>query len=193
MGVKVEVHQLLFAEPLVNILHVQAANPNDGFVLAQIATTVRDQWISQMLPQLSQDISLVNVTATDISVEGGQQSVQVPSGDAAGDYNGASLPSNQAFVITHRTARVGRSYRGRTYVAGLPEALVTGNHLALANAQGIAAAFNTIRTTLAENDFIFSVLSRFNQGDERPLGVLTAVTTSVARETRVDSQRRRLP
>lgn len=191
-GVEVVVNQRLHSEDLVNVLWVAAAQPQDGFVLASIAGTVTDWWNAALAPFLSNELFLISVVARDMSMEGGIQSVQLPPPNSQGDVGTPALPSNVAFAITHRTARVGRSYRGRSYVAGLPENAVAGNTLAGATVTGLIAAFNTLRADLDNNGFLFSVCSRRNQGVLRAQGVLTPVSTSTAVDARVDSQRRRL-
>lgn len=191
-GVEVVVDQLLHSEQVVNVLHVQASQPEDGFTLAAIAGAVRLWWFNTLRLSLSQDIHLTSVTARDISQEGGQASVLTPVGDYQGAINQAALPSSVAFCVTHRTARTGRSYRGRTYVAGLAEGDVAGNVITLVRGQELAAAFNTLRTDLEALTFTLAVKSTRNQLVVRPAGVLTPIVNSVARDLVVDNQRRRL-
>lgn len=192
-GVGVAVNQTLFGQPVTNVFAVQATNPGDGFTLAAIANAVKARWISDVLPVLSIDLALVSVTATDISTDGGQQSVQVATGTPTGGANSPSLPGSQAIVITHRTARIGRSYRGRTYLAGLPEQWVSGNNHDATRTGLLADALNALRTDLETLSLPLCVLSRYTAKVKRASGVLTPVVVSVARDTRVDSQRRRLP
>jgi hypothetical protein len=191
--VGVAVNQTLFGQPVTNVFAVEAANPGDGFTLAAIANAFIDRWVSDILPVLSIDLALVSVTATDLSVEGGQQAVIVATGTPTGGANSPSLPSSQAIVITHRTARIGRSYRGRSYLAGLPEQWVSGNNHDATRTGLLADGMNALRVDLEALSLPLCVLSRYNGDVKRAAGVLTPVVVSVARDTRVDSQRRRLP
>lgn len=191
-GVEVVINQTLHGEPLVNVLNFTVPEPNDGFTLAALANIVKDWWEADLSSVLSTDLVLNSVTARDISVANGQQ-VEFPAdaGTTGGVSNGA-LPGNVAFVITHRTSFTGRSFRGRTYIAGLPEASVTGNALSGTVASGLAASFNNLRTTAAVSSFVFAVKSLYADGGPRAFGLATPVTVSVARDLVVDTQQRRL-
>lgn len=192
-GIKVVVNQSLAQQEVVNVLHVRATGAHDQAALASIAAAVRDIWASALMPNLSSQLQLLNVTATDIEVEGGAQAVAVPAEAEFGGQTGDPLPNNCALVVTLRTARVGRSYRGRVYLAGLSETLTIGNNVTQAMATNVQNAFNQLAVGLEALGAGLAVLSRRNQGQPRAAGVLTLVTAVEVRNTRVDSQRRRLP
>lgn len=116
-----------------------------------------------------------------------------PFSSPAGSTSGLVKPNNVAFVITHRTAARGKSFRGRSYIAGWTDSTVTGNYLGVAYADGLAASFNSMRTDLALDDIKFCVLSRRINGAWRENGVATPVTLSLYRDLALDSQRGRLP
>lgn len=189
---EVRVEQRLFGQEVNNILHFARVGGWNAASLSQLATLVFGVWGNQVLPALSQDLTLETVNARDISLQDGVQQ-QSPAGPAVpGGINSPSLPGNVAFCITHRTGLVGRSRRGRTYVAGLAEQDVTGNVLASGRANQIEAAFNALRATSNAQGFFFCVVSRYTANQPRVAGVTTPVTTSVARDQTVDSQRGRL-
>lgn len=104
------------------------------------------------------------------------------------------LPNNVTFSVKLDTGLTGRSTRGRIYHVGLTEATVTGNFLSTASANVIAGAWDDVRESVAgASDFLLAVLSRQTNGQPR----LQAVTYNVQSvgwvDTRVDTQRRRLP
>lgn len=97
----------------------------------------------------------------------------------------------------HTTSLGGRSYRGRSYWIGVPEAQVlSGGVVSVAYANGIVNAYNTLRNSLAAAGWTFVVISRYSGVDAngkqipRPQGIATPITaTSV--ELGVDTQRKR--
>src|SRR5512145_987200 len=189
---QVVINQRLHGEEVVNVLHFARSG---GFPLASLgalATLVSTNWVSEVLPNLSADLTLESVVARDLSVADGQQAVQAVSPAEAGGIGQAALPGNVAYVITHRTAFIGRSRRGRTYLAGLGEDDVTANTFLTVRADALATAFNTLRTELAGAGFFFCIVSRYTNGAPRATGITTAVDVSVARDYTVDTQRGRL-
>lgn len=192
-GIEVVINQTYFSEAVVNVLNVDGPTPVSPSALEQVALDVVNWWLTSLAPNLSNAMALVNVTCRDISVADGDIWVESPTGDATGEQTSPGLPANVALCITHRTARSGRSYRGRTFVCGMVEQFVTGNLVDNTLAQNIAGNFNDLRTTLAEEGNVLAVKSLSNNNVPRVSGVLTPITTSVVRDLRVDSQRRRLP
>jgi hypothetical protein len=191
--IEIVLQQTMHGEPLVNVLHCEHPNSGDGIVLANMADEVIDWWGTELAPNLSEDITLTLVTCRDLDTEGGQISQRAPATLTRGGFTGPATSSNVALVCTHRTSRAGRSYRGRTYVAGLAEEHVTGNAYDLTRSGNIQDAFNDLRSRLDIMSGTFGVVSRWIDGQLRSEAEITAVVNSVVRDTRVDSQRRRLP
>jgi len=189
---RISVRATLFGQDIINVLWAKGPGPISSAGLLNAATLVRNAYDADILPELSQDIAYQDVTARAMDTDSGPQ-VVLPWGE--GNLGGEPIPSmsgNVAFVITHRTANIGRSYRGRTYLAGLPEASVANNQLDQTVADALAAGFNAIRTGLATANLTLCIVSLISGGAPRLEGVATPVTASLARNTRVDTQRRRL-
>lgn len=79
------------------------------------------------------------------------------SGVAVGD----ALPSQTAQCITLRTARSGKSYRGRTYLGGWGESVsdLNGHQLAAAGAAGVSF-MTAVQAALTARNLTLAVLSR---------------------------------
>lgn len=120
--------------------------------------------------------------------------VEVTSGlPTNGSHVSPSLPNNVSLALRWTTALRGRSYRGRTYHVGMPEAEVTGNAIVPAYLTALLDAYNDIITlTVDVGPALLGVASRRSHGVERTQGVITPVTGLVI-DQYVDSQRRRLP
>jgi hypothetical protein len=103
------------------------------------------------------------------------------AGTGAGDLLARAL----AVVCTLRTAKAGKSYRGRTYVPGFNEAQNAADGTIAASATAAANAWLTgIRTAATARGHTLAVAST-------KLGISTPVTAQVVRDNVWDVQRRR--
>lgn len=105
-----------------------------------------------------------------------------------------ALPANVTLAVSHRTGLAGRSRRGRTYIVGLSEALVSGDFTVAGVTTNANAAFNALRglTTFVASGWQFVILSKYVGTTPRAAAVITPVTNSFCVDARVDTQRRRL-
>lgn len=110
-----------------------------------------------------------------------------------GGVNSPALPNNTSLVMSLRTGLTGRSARGRIYTFGLAEGSVAGNYVAGPTVNNIQIALNLLRTDAALDGFTWVVLSRVQGGVRLPAAVGYPVTSIIALDSRVDTQRRRLP
>lgn len=161
------------------------------FALAQFVTNTL---LTDLVPWLSSSFSFNTITVTTMETEPQSQIVSTDDLPLAGAQTGGGLPGNCALCITHRTGNIGRSYRGRTYLCGLPEAKTTNNLVDADAFAGINTAWEDFLTVLhGTTDDNFVVASFHHNGAPRVAGVATQVVTSAARDRRIDTQRRRLP
>lgn len=141
----------------------------------------------------SSQISFVGVTVRDLSVVDSLVLSVVPGTPIAGQQTGATMPMNVTWAAKLLTGRAGRSYRGRSYWIGLAENEVAGDFILQTRATAIVAALNALRSTTAPSvNAALTVVSRWNNGAARTVGVATAVTQVGYTDLRVDTQRRRL-
>lgn len=177
--------------PVVNVWHVDnGATVTDGD-LADVADAVETWFKTYPLPYMHESYALNQVVATDISAAGGHQVVNnITTGNVGGN---TTDPANAAAAVVYswRTARIGRSYRGRTYIGALPAA-------SLADAQNVTSGIVTAYATHATNliDAISAlgktlvVLSKFAAGVARIAGIMTEIIGVIV-DSQVDSQRKR--
>lgn len=158
--------------------------------LSAAANVAADFWANQLASDLSSGISCTETVATDMTQESGQQ-VKVAVG-TAGIVANNSVPNNVAGVISLRTAKRGRSYRGRIYVPGIPhDQLATSTTLAGTITTNLLSHFGTLFTAFANGGFTPVVASRRHNGVTTNPAHLESITTLVM-DSFVDSQRRRL-
>lgn len=94
-----------------------------GNTLIAFLATVKADWKAAVSAQWTWDTA--EIRCLDDSVEPTSQTAVAEAGTVGGD----SLPSYAAMVLSKQTALRGRSYQGRSYIAGIPESGTTGNAL----------------------------------------------------------------
>lgn len=158
-------------------MHVQARTDWSNTLIAELPSTL--VWIQSKFTDLTTQTGFVYITATSLPFAGASASAQ--------------LPNNCAVVVTKRTAKRGRSFRGRSYMPGLTEENVNANSVLSTFTTPVLNFFNSIRDLpTTGNPVVMVVLSRIQNGVPLAQGVVTPVTNFTV-DTVVDSQRRRLP
>ncbi len=192
LGVRVAMEYEVFGKIVVNVYHVTCTDPIITAKLFDITDIFIDWWDSYTSIGLSPDIALVNVTALNLNVENGEKIENVVSPPLPGTAVGGANPNNVALVATLNTSQTGRSFRGRSYQAGLREADVTGNNTTTTITAWVVANYVALRTALVADNCLLTVASFVSGGLPRSEGIATTVD-SVSCNTRIDTQRRRLP
>lgn len=191
-GIKVSMELRLDGQLVVNVYHFTttvAVVEADLIALAQLLT---DWWDSDLYFNFSNQIALERVVATDVSQEAGGQYAITQGVPIPGNIASPAMSNNVAAVVTKRTAQIGRSYRGRTYFAGITEANVVNNTI---DSSIIVSLVTSVANMIDDADalgYTFVVASYQNNNAPRAVGVATPVV-QVGMNARVDTQRRRLP
>lgn len=192
LGIRVALEYEQFGKVIVNVYHVTTTDPIVTVKLIDIAEIFEAWWDTDFSAVFSEDIALTAVTALNLNEENGEKITLVVSPPIPGTTLTAAMPNNVAIVASFGTARTGRSFRGRSYQAGLVETAVTGNTIATSKAAAIVADYETLQSLLALANADFVVASFFSAGAPRAEGIATEIE-SIAVNVRVDTQRRRLP
>lgn len=132
------------------------------------------------------------VTAIDLSTASGPSFELTPGAPVAGTQAAEPVANNVAVCTTLRTAKRGRSYRGRVYWGMLTTLTVTGDGVNGTEAAEYDSNLDSLQTAAQGENFRYSVLTRYSGGALRPIGEPNAVTGH-STATVVRSQRRRLP
>lgn len=137
--------------------------------------------------------------STQLRVEdvkpGTAASVDLSYAAVAGDVGSVDpLPPQCAAVISWRTALAGRSYHGRSYIAGLPETRQSAGTIDATGLSNLTAFVNQMIAVFGvggtNTDWQFGVISRIAGGVPRAAPIITDVTAGIPRAT-VYTQRRR--
>ncbi len=187
------VHTFL-GQPLSNTLYVRQTDPVTAFDVVDLATTGADLWGQYIMPMLSSDTRLILVSAKDLTTQSGlvfdYTGTPLP---VSGGAPGQPLPSNVAAVLSLRTGRAGRSFRGRLYLGGFTELQSDGNFLPPATLDQLKQRLRQLIDDLNTGTRQVVVVSRYSENQPRTTGLTTPVVSVVVSTLRLASQRKRLP
>lgn len=112
----------------------------------------------------------------------------------AGSGGTTTAPNNQAWAISRRTGRTGRSARGRIFLAGIPDNdKLDDNHIKLATVEGWQTIMAALDAAAFAAGWTEVIVSRVQAGVRLATALTYPVTEWVVVDNVLDSQRRRLP
>lgn len=191
---QVELRMSYLDQQVENTLYFQAKPDAATPTLAALANEVLLWWNASIRPYLSSQVTLREIYVTDLSsVDGEAYTFTPPTPLPVGGDTAAALPGNVSLAVSFRTAKRGRSFRGRNFIVGLVEPAVTGNNVSADFANGMSDGYNDLLSGSLSDDWSWGVVSRYTNNLPRAAGVFTPVTSAIVVDTVVDSQRRRLP
>lgn len=192
-GYQVNVRMRLQDQLVENVFGVRSDDGSTPLNMSDIANAFLEWWATSLAPQVSDQLILHEIQVRDLTTEDAGSYLLIPEGTVTGTASGGSAPNNVAFCVTAKTAAVGRSARGRTYIPGVPKGLITISTVNSGWASDVVAAMNDLLDFLTAINAVIVVISRIHAGVERLVGVMTVVVRYSAFDMTVDSQRRRLP
>jgi hypothetical protein len=148
-------------------------------------------WVNTTLsPLLSRDLSFTRIRAVDLSSATGLAQEQAIG--AVGGVDVEAAPNNVAACVSLRTAQRGRSGRGRNFVPGIPNSVITLNTLDPTFITDLVSAYSTL---IGAGAFVAGwelvVLSRVTGGVPRAVGIGIPVTDAIMVGNSVRSMRSR--
>ncbi len=152
-----------------------------------------DTWLdTNLVTHLSDNYSVPEFDIVDLSTQDGPKNVHVYTIPLVGGENFDAHPTNVAQCMTLRTAKRGRSYRGRSYVGGVyPYSGTTPIDSIPALLGNLIADFEALMTLINIGGKYWGVISRYLNKVARSSAVVTPIT-AISADTHYDSQRRRL-
>ncbi len=176
--------------PVVMVLNIDVHHTPTITDLNAVAAAI-DGWITTSLSTLQHgSLSYDSIIVTDISVSGGMQ-VSITPTTTVGAETGAAAPANAALVVSWRTAHIGRSFRGRTYLGAMAAGNIGSSHEVTGSYQiAVASVFDELLVILDGLGYALSVVSKFHNLVARTVAVVTEITRLIV-DTKIDSQRRR--
>lgn len=189
-----EIRGLLNSEEVENVLHFQFNGSQTQADLMELGDGLWTWYDTYIKPLVGGLMSVREIYLTDLTSQTGPTFSYTQPFPINGTATGDTLPNNCALSVTKRTAKRGRSYRGRIFHMGLVESQVSASYVLSSFGPTIASAY----AQLAGADTIyagytFCVVSRYANKQPRTVGIATPVTGTVITNLAIDSQRRRLP
>jgi hypothetical protein len=192
------VHSAVQTVNQVNVFHV-AVDPGSGISQGEvttIATGVRNAFKNNYRPQLSNELTLKEVFALDLSTDLGAQATV--SGSDTGAIASAAMSANIAMCVTWTIQRHYKGGHPRTYLGGVPGQWANSNTgwspAAVTAINGATTAFlaavNAIVPSSGRTATLVAV-HRVRNGAVLTNPLVSNITGGFI-DTRIDSQRRRL-
>jgi len=189
-GIKIEWNAVQNGVPVVNRVFVtQTTAPTSGDL--DDAITEALAFFNAYKGFCHPTYVLANITATDVSVANGTQTILPLTTGNVGTGSGSAAAANAAMTASLRTNFTGRSFRGRFYLGGLVQgALQDAQSLTTASAGAFATVFADFITALNAVNKTLVVVSNYAAGVVRAVALATEIISIIV-DTKVDSQRRR--
>lgn len=158
--------------------------------IATLAAALATWATAALAPLASVDWSSSRVTAVDLGSPTG--AIAVADATAVGGVGTEAAPNNVAACVSLRTAQAGRSGRGRNYVCGVPNAVVTLNTMSAGYMGDLIDAYTLlIGAGTFEAGWQLVIVSRRTAGLPRPTGIAIPVTSASFTRPTVASMRSR--
>lgn len=148
--------------------------------------------ISDLAPIQQAGITWNSVQATDLNTGSSPVAFSTAGLPVAGGVSGAALTNQVAMVISFKTVKRGRSYRGRNYVPSIPPgSIVSTTQWTAAALTAYGTAYQNMAAAMALIGWTWVVLSRQIDGVRRTVGAAEPVTSHIPRAA-IGTQRRRI-
>lgn len=192
--IKVVVSINMFNKDTKNILYVKDET-GTGVTSAKLTAAANAVHAALFLDWrvfASTDVQVTGVEAIDWTVPGGMSKQTTGTMPFTGNNVGDAVSNNVCLVTSHRSNYTGRSNRGRTYLGGISEGAVTGNIVLAAVIDAMMDFWDYLDVTLDTETMRQVIYSLYSNGAPRVTPV-PRIITSRQINSRVDTQRRRLP
>lgn len=184
----------LWNEQIVeNVFDFLHDTPVDHAALVGLGTAVHSWWTTHLQATQSEDVSLTNITLTDLTTQFSESFVYTAGLPEPGGIALPAAAANNSLAVSKRTASRGRSARGRFFHVGSRADYGVNSVYDTAYANSILAAYQQLlSTSLFEHDLLV-VRSTVFGGVQRAESLIQPVTAITLVNRVVDSMRRRLP
>lgn len=166
-----------------NTLYFLFAAPPTDAELTSLAGDLATWWITNMAPELVDDIALDMIKMTSLQTATANFQEFTDGLPQSGGDAGDPLPPQDAMVVTIKTTTRGRSYRGRNYIVGLPEDTQSGGEWSVGIMGAIEGAYAELVAVATANNVDWVVVSRYsgvNPVTGQPIPRVTGITTPVS-------------
>jgi len=192
-GMRAELRFTLMDEQIMNTLWF---HKDSGEVASADCQTLgeflADWWSDHMKQLLTDHLTLREVYVRGAERVSGNPEYTATNGlPASGTVGAESMPGNVALCVSFRTGLTGRSYRGRNYISGMNDSVVSGNQFQASFVSNVVNAYGILLDDLPTG-FTWVVASFQTNGVPNIPGRIHPVQSILATDTNVDSMRSRL-
>src|SRR5690349_16592500 len=160
--------QQLFGQNIVNVYHIKKEGGWTSATLADMCVVLISGYNDDIAPNLSTNLSFVIVRARDLTTAAGAVAeVNFPPA-SGGDMFIESELGSVACAIKHTTGFAGRSYRGRTFVGGIPVDMTNDGFLNPLFVTNIVNAFDALDGRINEAGGTWGVVSKYSGYTQSP-------------------------
>lgn len=157
--------QTLDGQVVNNVYHIKKEGGWTSSSMASMAVVLISFYNDDLAPLLSNHIQFQKVKCRDLTtVSGAVAEVNFPS-LSGGDNNVFALPAQCSASCQHTTGFAGRSYRGRTSVAGLTIGSAANNLIQESTANAITDAFDALDASIIAAGGTWGIVSKFSGYD----------------------------
>lgn len=181
------------SQPMANVLNWVFGGGYDQSEVDALATAVDVAVGDYIIPLLSSAVHYDGVRARGLElVEDLFAAANANAG--SGTAEGAAQPSQQSYAVQLGTGLTGRSARGRLYFPPTGAGAISNARTVTQDYSDacVDALADLMEDVTAACGALPVVVSRFSGGVPRSEGTLTFVTTILARNNNIDTQRRRV-
>lgn len=189
---KVAVNMSWNGVPVSVILHFQKATPSVGD-FTTLADIVSAEWAAHMLQEQVSELTIVDITAYDLSSEGAPKYVNTDEAGTAGGDAGDGVPNNTCMLVSHRTTATGRSGRGRSYIPGMLETDESDGLMLAAKQTALVTQWGLFIAGIAATGWDFVIAQRFSDGVQLAVGIARDVVTEIIKRQLGTQRRRQVP
>lgn len=191
--VSAEIRMICHGQKIENTLSFLHPNGWTPATAQDLANHLLTWWTTLYRVPVSSDVTLREIVVTDISTQNSFQVTQpAPAPAPQGAVNIGAAPNNVSLTYSFRTTKIGRSFRGRNYVVGIPREHIVDDIVGTVYTNAMQSAYDTLAFSVLPVNATWVVVSKFNNKAPRAQGVATEIVRVVLVDNVVDSQRRRL-
>jgi hypothetical protein len=184
-----------YGQKLENVFYFKRNADIDAAALQTLANAIDTWWYTYLRPYCVASASMWEVFARDLTSETGPTATctahQGTIGTKSRTYD---IPASVTMCISLRTAKRGRSYRGRSYTIGMADSYCSGNTIVAGYITNMVSFWNILRNGYGAvpADWTFSVVSRRQNKQWLTEAVVTPITLCIAVDSNIDNRRTRL-
>lgn len=173
--IQCEVNYLYEGIPCQNVLAFKyLTGPITAPAVQALAEELQAAWATYIMPLTVGGLQLTDIYAKSLDFDYPYEFTQIAGN--FGGMAGGGAPINAAILTTFVTGQIGRSFKGRTYLPGIPEGEVAARMIDASHQALVQAAYENVNANMFLLDYQHGVVSRVQGGVQIDPGAFTSVS-----------------